>query len=140
MSAVDSALAAVEAALFTYSTITPRLDAAGAAAGAAAFTALRVQRDRLRAQVVAAGDTPVAPPPAYDLGPLPEVASARRVALRTEETLAAAFAALVHASSGGARVEAADWLVASAVRAVGWRASLGVTPTTVAFPGLEEPG
>lgn len=139
MSALESALAAVEAALYAYSTITPRLDPSGAAAGAAAFTALRTQRDSLRAQVVAAGGKPAIPPSAFDLGPLTSTAAARQVALRTEETLAVAYAALVQASADEERLTAADWLAQSAVRAVGWRAAIGITPTTVPFPGLATP-
>lgn len=139
MSALEGALAAVDAALFAYSTITPRLDPAGAAAGALAFAALRAQRDKLRTQVIAGGGEPAVPPPAYDLGPLPDVAAARAVALRTEESLAAAMAALVQATTGAARDAAAAWLTESAVRAVGWRAALGITPTTVPFPGLSAP-
>lgn len=140
MSALATALESVEAALFAYSTITPRLDPIGAAAGGSAFTTLRSQRDALRAQVAAAGIKPSVPPPAYDLGPLPGLNAARQVALRTEESLAAAFAGLVAESTGPLRGSAAVWLVESAVRAVGWRTALGVTPTTVAFPGLSSPG
>lgn len=139
MTALENALAAVDAALFAYSTVTPRLDPAGTAAGSAAFVALRAHRDTLRAQVMAAGGVPVVPPPAYDLGPLPDLTAARRVALRTEESLAAAFAGLVEATTGAQRASAATWLAESAVRAVTWRAALGITPTTVPFPGLATP-
>jgi hypothetical protein len=136
---VQRALAAVDAALFAYSTVGPRLDTAGEQAAADAHTALRAQRDSLQRMVMRGRATPDAPPPAYDLGPLPDVRSARATALRAEESLAAAFARLVGEAGGEDRSTAASWLAGSAVRAVTWRAALGTTPTTVPFPGLSVP-
>jgi hypothetical protein len=135
----QKALAAVDAALFAYSTVGPRLDAAGKQAAADAHTALRAQRDSLQRMVMRGRATPAAPPPAYDLGPLPDVRSARATALRAEESLAAAFAQLVVEAASDDRASAALWLAGSAVRAVTWRAALGTTPTTVPFPGLSVP-
>ena len=133
------ALAAVEAALFTYSTVGPRLDRRGQPVASAAFTALRAQRDVLRRWIEDSGATPTPPPPAYDLGPLPDPQAARAAALRAEEALAAQLVVLVQSSQQAQRTSAVGWLMASAVRAVTWRAALGVYPTTVAFPGLQTP-
>jgi hypothetical protein len=138
-SADQHALAAVEAALFAYSTAGPRLDPRAAQVAAGSHAALRAQRDILHGWITASGGKPAAPPPAYELGPLPNVASARRVVLEAELALADAFAVLVHDDGSDRRVTVATWLSASAVRAVGWRAALGMTPTTVAFPGLSAP-
>jgi hypothetical protein len=132
-------LGAVEAALFAYSTVAPRLDARGAAAARAAHTTLRAQRDVLHGWLIAAKVAPPVPPPAYAIGPLPGVGAARTLALDTEGALAAAIAVLVQQSLSSKRVAAAGWLAASAARAVGWRAALGITPTTVAYPGLRSP-
>jgi hypothetical protein len=137
--AEQRALNAVEAALYAYSTVGARLDAAGGAAAGAAHSALRAQRDILHAWITGVGAKPSAPPAAYVLGPLTDVSAARRVALLSELALADAFAVLVRDEAPGRRASAASWLAASAVRAVGWRAALGMTPTTVAFPGLSAP-
>lgn len=140
MSSVDTALAAVDAATFAYSTVGARLSKPEAAAATAAFTELRAQRDVLRSWLEADGSQPSAPPAAYQLGPLSDAAAARTAALTAEEAVAAALAVLVRDSSAARRTSAASWLTGSAVRAVGWRVALGLSPTTVAFPGLSQPG
>ena len=137
--AAQRALAAVDAALFAYSTVAPRLDRAGAQTATDAHTVLRAQRDSLQRLILRGRATPAAPPPAYDLGALPDVRSARATALRAEEALAAAFARLVGEVNGDDRANAASWLAGAAVRAVTWRAALGTSPTTVPFPGLSVP-
>ena len=139
MTSTESALAAVEAALFAYSTGGGRLVLTEAATASRGFTELRATRDVLRGWLAADHAQAAAPPAAYDLGPLTDATSARTLLLKAEESLAAAFAVLVRDSSSPRRTSAATWLSASAVRAVGWRAALHATPTTVAFPGLSEP-
>jgi len=140
VAAATEALRAVDVALYAYSTIAPRLDDKGALAALVAFDTLRAHRDTLRSGLLAAGANPPVPDPAYDIGATGSAAAARAVALRTEEALAAAFAVLVRDESGGRRTVAAAWLTESAVRAVGWRAAAGISPTTVAFPGLSPLG
>lgn len=136
---LKAALAALETALYAYSTVAPRLPESESAAARDAYEAIRAQRDIVRQRLVASGVEPPPPPAGYDLGPLIDARAARGVALRVEQNVAAAVAGLISAAEPAARAESATWLVASAVRAVTWRSNLAVSPTTVAFPGLATP-
>ncbi|MBD0718113.1 DUF4439 domain-containing protein, partial [Streptomyces sp. CBMA370] len=79
------------------------------------------------------GGTPEAAEPAYALPfPVPDPASAVRLAAVLEDRVAGVYSDLVRAATGPARHEAAAALAEAAVRAARWRGG------DVTFPGLAE--
>jgi hypothetical protein len=80
-----------------------------------------VARDYLESQIVAVGDSPPVPEPAYDVGPAPsstqQVAS---LAGRVERALASVAATAVSSADPDVRPLAADYLVQAARRAARW--------------------
>jgi Domain of unknown function (DUF4439) len=135
----NRALATERAAGYRYAIVGPRVTAAEqrlvrsfeAQHGALAAAA----EDRLIA-------ARLSPPPAATDYPVPfavnDVVSARRLALRIESDAASAWRYLVAVTTPGTpgRALAQSALIASAVRAVHWRAALTPNTPTVPFPGL----
>jgi len=142
----QAALAAEQQAVFGYGLAGPHLTAAADVNRARADEAAhRTLQTSVSAQLVAAGLTPVAPQPDYPgLYPVANATAARRLAVRLEQNCATAwrylYAALAEdgptSPPTGLRATAQDSLTASAVRAVRWRKAAGVSPSTVAFPGV----
>jgi len=145
-SAWQAALAAEQQAVFGYGLVGPHLiagvDVHRARADEGAHRALQTS---VSAQLVAAGLTPVEPQADYPgLYPVANALAARRLAVRLEQDCATAwrylYAALAEdrptSPPTGLRAAAQDNLTASAIRAVRWRTAAGVSPATVAFPGV----
>jgi hypothetical protein len=132
--AVSALLAGEHAAVFAYGLITARAQPAQEALAQRLWAAHRARRDDLTRRLVAAGQTPVAAEPAYDVG-RPPAAPAQLTALaaRVEDSLAAVALRAVTGTVGTVRLEAAADLVLAARRTVAWRG------TAVALPGSSQP-
>ena len=101
----------------------------------AAYDSHRGRRDHLLAEVVRRGATPVAPSPAYAVDSARRSpANLLRIALRTEQRCAEAYAQMVAGTTGRPRRWAIDALTDSARRSL----TLGGDPSP--FPGLPELG
>jgi hypothetical protein len=134
--ALAAALAAEHAAIFAYGPIGVRLDDTTRVEARAAEAAHRSRRDALVLLLAGAGATPPPAAPGYDLPePVVDRASALRVATAVEERTGAVWRAALAATEGDRRRDALAALTDTAVRATRWRTRLGVTPTTVPFPG-----
>jgi Domain of unknown function (DUF4439) len=137
LAALQDTLAAEHAAVYVYALVGGRLStsaypAASRLVGEAYEVHLR-RRDDLRADIAAAGHTPVPPAPAYRVGVRSRAAGPLlAVARTTEERCAEVYAQLVAASTGGRRRWAVDALTDAAVRVL----SFGGSPD--AYPGLPE--
>ncbi|MFE2757592.1 ferritin-like domain-containing protein [Actinosynnema sp. NPDC059335] len=136
--AVQGALAAEHAAVWTYGLvsafITGPQQAAAVADGANAH---RARRDVTERWLRDAGATPRPPAPAY-LPPQPvdSAASAIAALITVETDACAAWRGVLERTDDGAlRTSALDALTVSAVRATRWRKAAGVTPTSITFPG-----
>ena len=130
------ALAAEHAAIFGYGVAGARLDGAVQEAARQAEAAHRARRDELLARLSATGATPPPPEPAYALPfPVPDAASALRLAVYLEERTAAVWRHAVAGTESAQRQLALDALVDCAVRATRWRAAAGIAPATVPLPG-----
>ncbi|MEU6394958.1 ferritin-like domain-containing protein [Streptomyces sp. NPDC046939] len=133
LAAVQAALRAEHAAVYGYGVVGGRAGEDRRAEARAAYDAHRARRDELRRTVRDLGATPAESAGAYALPfPVPDQASAARLAADMEDKVAGAYADLVRAASGERRRAAADALREAAVRAVRWRGG------SVAFPGLAE--
>ncbi|MFI1973146.1 hypothetical protein BLA24_23050 [Streptomyces cinnamoneus] len=133
LAAAQAALAAEHATVYGYGVVGGRVDDARAAEAREAYDAHRARRDAMSRAVRDLGAEPEAAAPAYALPfPVPDQAAAVRLAVELESRLAAVYADLVRAATGGLRGEAAAGLREAAVRAVRWRGG------SVAFPGLTE--
>lgn len=135
--ALQGALAAEYAAQWGY-------DVVGARSAAERQQAVRdvqqVHRDRgnaLADLLRQRGATPDGPAASYDLPfPVRDQASAWRLAVHLEDGVAAAWRYLLgQTTDQDVRQQAVDALTASAVQAVRWRTTAGITPATVPFPG-----
>jgi hypothetical protein len=141
----QAALAAEHRAAFGYPLVGAQLSGAQRALASACERAHNTLRDLTMAQLVASGQTPVAP-----LGDYPQLYPARgagpaiRLAIRLESDCAAAWRFLYAAAAQQAptaalrtlRRDAQTALSAAAVRAVRWRQASGAGPLSVAFPGI----
>ncbi|ANP49828.1 hypothetical protein J2Z21_004659 [Streptomyces griseochromogenes] len=133
LTALQEALAAEHAAVYGYGVVGGRVDERRRVEARAAYAAHRARRDALVREVRDLGGEPVAASAAYALPfPVPDAASAVRLAARLEERVAGVYSDLVRAASGPRRGAAAGALREAAVRAVRWSGE------SVAFPGLAE--
>lgn len=133
VAAAQAALAAEYAAVYGYGVVGARVGAGHVADARAAYAEHRARRDAMNRAVRDLGAEPVAADAAYALPfPVPDAASAVRLAAVLEDRVAGAYADLVRASDGGTRRDAAAAVRDAAVRAVRWRG------TGTAFPGLAE--
>ena len=129
--ALQAALAGEHAALYGVGVAGGKLSGARFRAANETFESHRDNRDRLSALLVAAGETPVAAEPAYDL-PLAvnTAATASALILLVERRIAAVYGDLVEAAEQPAvRAFAIASLLAAASSQLSW----GGAP--VAFPG-----
>jgi Domain of unknown function (DUF4439) len=130
--ALQSALAAEQAAVYGYGVAGAYLTGSEQAAATSDWVAHEEARDALEAMVRSRGAQPVAAAVAYEL-PVPVRAPGDAVSLAViiEDRVAAAYLGLVAVSAVDVREFAARQVQASALRAAAWRGS------TVAFPGLD---
>ncbi|MGW0086326.1 ferritin-like domain-containing protein [Streptomyces sp. NPDC003393] len=131
--ALQAALAAEHAAVYSYGVVGGRIGRQRRADARAAYDAHRARRDALVREVRDLGARPVAAAAGYALPfPVPDSAAAVRFAAELEDRVAGVYSDLVRACDGERRREAAGALREAAVRAVRWRGG------SVAFPGLAE--
>ncbi|MCK1798878.1 ferritin-like domain-containing protein [Streptomyces sp. XM4193] len=131
LDALRAALAAEHAAIYGYGVVGGRVDKGRRPDAREAYDAHRARRDALARAVLDQGGEPVQAQAAYALPfPVPDHASALRLAAELEDRLAGAYADLVRATGGSRRREAATALREAAVRSARWRGR------GVAFPGL----
>jgi hypothetical protein len=138
MTAADRLLALVEAehaAVYAYGVLGARLDDARRRAAQLAYDSHRARRDQVAAAQRAAGGTPPAPLPAYDVT-VSTPAEALALAVRIEEGLSLRWRDLVGDTDDVAlRQLAVAGLQETAVRATQWRTRAGIKPVTVPLPG-----
>ena len=105
-----------------------------------AISAHREQREEAIARLTERNVTAPLPAAGYQMPiTVDDPPSAARLAVRMEQDSAVAWrAVLEQATTGADREFAVTALTSSAVLAAQWRAVLGVTPSTVAFPGGDE--
>ncbi|MFZ2510797.1 MAG: ferritin-like domain-containing protein, partial [Gordonia sp. (in: high G+C Gram-positive bacteria)] len=135
--ALNSAIDAENAAIFTYGVSTAFIGSGERRAVGDFVAAHRVRRDELIADLLAAGGTPPIAAAGYTLPvQITDPESATTVLLDAEEECARAYRAMAEqVDTAELRRRAVDGLTDSAVRAAHWRGALGQTPVTVAFPG-----
>lgn len=120
-----------DAAVYAYGLVGPLVDAADQARARSALDAHRLRRDRARAALVAAGQTPPPAAAAYDPPfPVGDAAAAGRLAATVEERLVPVYADLAGASDGDDRRYAARTAQECATRAVSWGAAASAFPGT----------
>jgi len=131
LEALQAALAGEHAALYGVGVAGGKLSGAKFKAATDTFEHHRDTRDKLSDLIAAAGETPVAAEPAYDLPqPVTNAVSAGALILGIERRLAAVYGDLVEAAEQPAvRTLAIDELLATAAAQVTW----GGAP--VAMPG-----
>ena len=129
--ALQSALAAVNAAIYGYGVAGAQLGAAARNLALQDWTQHEMARDRLEAMLTALGVKPVAAQPAYQL-PFPVHGTRAAISLAgyLENQVAAAYLGIVALDDPRLRVWGAGQARACALRATTW---LG---RTAAFPGL----
>ncbi len=133
LTALQAALAAEHAAVYGYGVVGGRIREGRRTEAKAAYDAHRARRDALAREVRDLGGKPVAASAAYALPfPVPDSATAVRLAAELEERVAGVYSDLVRASTDGLRGTATEALREAAVRAVRWRGG------SVPFPGLAE--
>jgi Domain of unknown function (DUF4439) len=133
IAALQSALAAEQAASYGYGVIGARLPQGSAdqALATGDWVEHMRARDQLSALITARGATPVPAAVAYQLpGPVNNPAAARALAATLEDRVAQAYLGLVSLPDIGLRSFGAQQVRAAALRAEAWRGS------TQAFPGL----
>jgi len=131
--ALQQALAGEHAAVYAYGVAGGVLDPVGSAATLAreGYATHRDRRDRIRAQLRALEEEPVAAEPGYGLpGRVTTAAEAGALTRRVEDRCAVLHAAVVAASTGELRREATGWLGDAATRLLGWGGD------STAFPGV----
>ncbi|MFF1816801.1 ferritin-like domain-containing protein [Kribbella sp. NPDC058245] len=131
LEALQAALAGEHAALYGVGVAGGKLSGAKFKAATDTFDRHRDNRDQLSALITAAGETPVAAEPAYDLpSPVTNAVSASALILGIERRLAAVYGDLVEAAEQPpVRQLAIDQLLATASAQVVW----GGAP--IALPG-----
>ncbi|MGW1290045.1 ferritin-like domain-containing protein, partial [Streptomyces sp. NPDC002586] len=108
LTALQAALAAEHAAVYGYGVVGGRIAAARRTEARTAYDAHRASRDALTRAVRDLGGQPVAADAAYALPfPVPDSATALRLAARLEDRVAGVYADLVRAATGARRVAAA---------------------------------
>ncbi len=134
--AVQEALGAEHAAVWTYGLVSAFISqqAAAVAEGANAHRARRDTTERwLRDQ----GATPRPPAPAYrPPQPVDSAAAAIAALVAVETDACVAWRGVLERTEDAAlRASALDALTTSAVRATRWRKAAGMTPMSITFPG-----
>jgi hypothetical protein len=135
IAALQTALAAEQAACYGYGVVGARLPqgSAGQFAAGTDWVAHMRARDQLSALITARGGTPAPAAVAYQLpGPVHTPAAARALAVTLEDRVAQAYLGLVALPNSGLRSFGAQQVRAAALRAEAWRGA------TQAFPGLSE--
>ncbi|MFD7156955.1 ferritin-like domain-containing protein [Kribbella sp. NPDC059898] len=129
--ALQAALAGEHAAVYGVGVAGGKLNGARFRAATDLFGAHRDNRDHLSALIVAAGQTPVAAQPAYQLPqPVTNAATATALILYVERRIAAVYGDLVEAAEQApVRLFAIDALQTAAGNQLAW----GGAP--IAFPG-----
>ena len=123
LAALEAALAAEQAIVYGYGVIGARTREATRAHATNALAAHVLVRDRVTALIRAAGATPAAAEPAYQLPfDVTSTASARQLGAHLEQGAAGAAWDLVAASPAGSatRANAIIWLSQAAQRAAYW--------------------
>jgi hypothetical protein len=136
--ALRTALAAEHAAVWGYGVVGAALDPSAQGLAAVSETAHREVRDRVVELLAERGAEPVGAEGGYAL-PFPVLSGtdASALAVVLEDGVAAAWVRVLdQAVERSTRELAVGALTAAEVRAVGWRAAAGQTPSTRAFPGL----
>jgi hypothetical protein len=136
--ALRTALAAEHAAVWGYGVVGAALDPSAQGLAAVSETAHREVRDRVVELLAERGAEPVGAEGGYAL-PFPVLSGtdASALAVVLEDGVAAAWVRVLdQAVERSTRQLAVGALTAAEVRAVGWRAAAGQTPSTRAFPGL----
>lgn len=140
VAALENAIDAENAAIFTYGVTTAFIGSGDRAAVGEYVAAHRVRRDELNDDLVALGAPERRAAAGYRL-PVevtgPESAATALLAAETE--CARAFRAMAEqVDTPELRVRAVDGLTACALRAAHWRGTLGTSPVTTAFPGAAQ--
>ena len=133
VAALQTALAAEQAASYGYGVVGGRLPQGSAEQAAAGYdwVAHLRARDHLTQLIRARGATPVPAAVAYELPfPVTSAAQARALAATLEDRVAGAYLGLVALTEATLRTVGAEQVKAAALRAESWRGS------TEAFPGL----
>lgn len=136
LTALQSALAAEQAACYGYGLVGAHLNASRSQSRSADsdWVAHQRARDNLTALITAAGADPGPAPVAYQLPVHVQTpAGARSLAVTLEQKVARAYLGLVALPEHSLRALGARQLTAAALRAAAWRHA------TVAFPGLPAP-
>ena len=136
--ALQTALAALHAAVWGYGVVGAALGAQGRAPAAAAEAAHRDVRDRVTALLEERHTEPVAAQGGYTL-PFPVLSAVDAAALGVvlEDGASAAWVRVLdQAAERSTRELAVRALGDAEVRAVAWRSAAGKTPVTSALPGL----
>ena len=136
--ALRTALAAEHAAVWGYGVVGAALDASAQGLAEVSETAHREVRDRVVELLAERDAEPVGAEGGYAL-PFPVLSGtdASALAVVLEDGVAAAWVRVLdQAVERSTRELAVGALTAAEVRAVGWRAAAGQTPSTRAFPGL----
>jgi hypothetical protein len=136
--ALRTALAAEHAAVWGYGVVGAALDPSAQGLAAVSETAHRDVRERVVELLAERGAEPVGAEGGYAL-PFPVLSGtdASALAVVLEDGVAAAWVRVLdQAVERSTRELAVGALTAAEVRAVGWRAAAGQTPSTRAFPGL----
>jgi Domain of unknown function (DUF4439) len=126
---LQAALAVEQQVVYGYGVLGPQFRGPARSYAADCLQAHMTHRDAVGALVSAAGATPAAAAPAYQLPfQVSNPASARRLAIRLEQASAGATWDLISASSPAspARTGAVGWLTDAAVRLEHWGAELAL--------------
>ncbi|MBB5955643.1 hypothetical protein FHS29_002224 [Saccharothrix tamanrassetensis] len=137
--AVQDALAAEHAAVWTYGLVSAFVDQQAAAVADGA-TAHRARRDTTERWLRDKGAQPKPPAPAY-LPPQPvdSAASAIAALIAVETDACVAWRGVVERTDDQElRKSALDALTTSAIRATRWRKTAGITPLSIALPGTAD--
>ncbi len=136
--ALQAALAAEHAAVWVYGLAGAFIPVELAGELDEGAVAHQARRDATERTLIDAGARPVPAEPGY-LSPEPvtDAASALRLVITAETDAAAAWRSVVERSPAepDLRGAALDALTRAAVRATRWRATAGIAPATVPFPG-----
>jgi Domain of unknown function (DUF4439) len=131
LAALQTALAAEEAASFGYGVVGAHLSGQRRIAATGDWVAHQRGRDQLSSMVTALGGQPVPSAVGYQLpSPVRSAAAAQALAASLEDGVAQAYLGLVALPDPALRVLGASQVRAAALRAEAWRGS------TVPFPGL----
>lgn len=138
ITALQGALAAEHAALWSYTLVLAFVPADQAAVARQDIAAHRTLRSQTEQTLTDVGARPVSAQPAYATpAPVTDAQSAGRLAVTAEaDALAAWRSVLEHTTSQQLRIAALKALSEGTVRASQWRAATGTTPTIPALPGI----